>query len=200
MEQKHIDSVRQFRKMMGLPSNDKYQRLTETQAEFHFQMLKDEHEEMLEAIGKGDKVSYIDGVIDYLIYAMGALDHSGLLVNILDDVIIEYWFWEDMYVNLFFRSIKEYCADEFFDIKYFEIVMESNLSKACSSMEAAKRLQDEYESKWAAQENDYDSKCLIKESEFGICLYRRYPSGEIKLLKGDKFVAPEPRLKEAMGL
>lgn len=198
LETRHLQMVRDFRKMMGLPYNDTYHRLTETQAEFHFNMVKEEFEELKAA--KTD-VDELDAIVDAMVFALGALDHAGVMFTITNHKDIQ--IWNDLYVNYFSFIIRS-CyednkGDESLLTRAFEIVMESNLSKACSSMEAAKAKQEEYEAKFIA-EGDYESKCLIKENEGFICLYRRYPSGEMKLLKGDRFTAPEPKLAELLGV
>ena len=195
MQQKHIDMIRKFRIMMGLPYNDSPIEVPITWQHTHYDLIAEEIEEYFNA---ETEVDSIDALVDASIFCLGALDHAGILPKLV-------------HVNKFTRFIGWQLDSIFNEWRYafpsidfwpfFEIVMESNFSKACSSMEAAKAKQDEYEALWDS-EGDFESICRIDtinaNGEQFIVLNRVYPSGTVKLLKGDQYWKPEPKLEEEL--
>lgn len=197
MQQKHIDMVRKFRIMMGLPYNDSPIEVPITWQHTHYDLIAEEIEEYSNAETKVDR---IDALVDATIFCLGALDHAGVLKLNLPapkSRFAKYILWQYLSVQYEYDYLYEHLDFWLF----FEIVMQSNFSKACSSMEAAKAKQDEYEALWA-NNYDFESKCRIEtinaNGEQFIVLKRVYPSGTVKLLKGDQYWKPEPKLEEEL--
>lgn len=198
MQQKHIDMIRKFRIMMGLPYNDSPIEVPITWQHTHYDLIAEEIEEYFKANNEVDK---IDALIDAFIFCLGALDHCGNLKlnpelsNNKFNTFIHWIAWQIIYSDFEFHF-------EFLDFwPFFEIVMESNFSKACSSMEAAKAKQDEYHELWKSL-GDYESQCFIEVVKTGgeefIILKRRFDEDTFKILKGDQYWKPEPKLEEEL--
>lgn len=195
MQQKHIDMIRKFRIMMGLPYNDSPIEVPITWQHTHYDLIAEEIEEYWNAETEVDE---IDALVDAVIFCLGALDHAGDLFKIRSfSKFTRFIRWQR-------SSILDEWKSGFKNLDFwpfFEIVMESNFSKACFSMEAAKAKQDEYEALWA-NEGDFESKCRIEtinaNGEQFIVLKRVYPSGTVKLLKGDQYWKPEQKLEEEL--